>query len=84
VVHFDMKFLERLSDCIPEFEETFFAGEPIGLKQNLILAVMNYITGQMLGFFMLAYVLVHRLPHNSNGLAARPSRMVIRRCSRRN
>jgi hypothetical protein len=45
---------------------------------------VNYIAGQMLGFFMLAYVLVHRLPHNSNGLAARPSRMVIRRRSRRN
>src|ERR1700733_13535089 len=81
VIHFDMKFLESLSDCIPEFEEAFFAGEPIGLKQNLILAVMNYITCQMLGFFMLAYVLVHRLPHNSM-FAARSNAMVIRRRSR--
>jgi len=31
-VHFEMKLLESLSDCIPEIEEAFFAGEPIRLK----------------------------------------------------
>ena len=34
-----------------------FARKPIGLQQNLVLAVVNHVSSQMLGFGMLAYVL---------------------------
>jgi hypothetical protein len=36
-----------------------FARKSIGLQQNFVLAVMNHVGGEMLGFGMLAYVLVH-------------------------
>jgi hypothetical protein len=39
-----------------------FARKPIGLQQNFVLAVMNYIAGEMLRFGMLGYVLVHGSP----------------------
>jgi hypothetical protein len=39
-----------------------FAGKPIGLQQNFVLAVMDHVAREMLGFGMLAYVLVHGSP----------------------
>jgi len=58
-IYFKTEFLERLGRCLPKFEKTMFARKPIGLQQNLVLAVMNYIAGEMLRFGMLAYVLIH-------------------------
>jgi hypothetical protein len=35
------------------------ARKPIGLEQNFVLAVVNYVAGEMLRFGMFADVLVH-------------------------
>jgi hypothetical protein len=58
-IHFDVKFLKSFGCCPPEFEETILARKPIWLQQNFVLAVMNYIAGDVLRFGMLTYVLVH-------------------------
>src|SRR5208282_5080891 len=58
-IYFKTEFLDSLGRCFPKFEKPMFALKPIGLQQNLVLAVMNHVGSEMLGFGMLAYVLVH-------------------------
>src|SRR5208282_5227326 len=58
-IYFKTEFLESLGCCLPKFEKAILAGKPIGLQQNLVLAVMNYVAGEVLRFGMLAYVLIH-------------------------
>src|SRR5208283_1584026 len=58
-IYFQAEFLESLGHCFPKFEKTIFARKPIGFQQNLVLAVMNHVGGEMLGFGMLADVFVH-------------------------
>jgi hypothetical protein len=58
-VDLDVELLESPGRGFPKFEEAILAGKPIGLQQNLVLAVVNYVTGDMLRFGMLADVLVH-------------------------
>ncbi len=53
------EFLETPGRRFPKFEETMFAGKPVGLQQNLVLAIVNYIAAEMFRIVMLAYVLVH-------------------------
>jgi hypothetical protein len=73
LIHIDFKieFLESLGRCFPKFEKPMFARKPIWLQQNFVLAVVNYIAGEMLRFGMLAYVLVHGWHHISNDPAKR-------------
>jgi hypothetical protein len=61
-VHSKIQLLEGLGGGLPKIEEPMFAGKPIGLQQNFVLAVMDYVAREMLGFGMLAYVLVHGSP----------------------
>jgi hypothetical protein len=61
-VHSKIQLLEGLGGGLPKIEEPMFAGKPIGLEQNFVLAVMDYVAREMLGFGMLAYVLVHGSP----------------------
>src|SRR5271170_1310164 len=58
-LHLDVELLESLRCRLPEFDETVLAGESIGLQQNLVLAVVNHVGGEVLGVGVLAYVLVH-------------------------
>src|ERR1700730_4919591 len=60
-IYLKSEFLKSLGRRLPKFEETIFAGEPVRLQQNFVLAIVNYIAGEMLGISMLAYVLVHGL-----------------------
>jgi hypothetical protein len=62
-IYFKTEFLKSLGCGLPKFEKTILARKPIGLEQNFVLAVMNYIAGEMPGFGMLAYVLVHGWHH---------------------
>ncbi len=58
-VHLDVELLKSPGRSFPKFKEAILAGKPIGLQQNFVLAVVNYVAGEMLCFSMLAYVLVH-------------------------
>jgi len=68
-IYFKTEFLKSLGCGLPKFDEAVFARKPIGLQQNFVLAVMNYIAGEMLRFGMLAYVLVHGWHHTEMNLA---------------
>ena len=43
----------------PKLQEATFTREAIRLEQDLVLAVMDHVVGQVLSLVMLAYVLVH-------------------------
>jgi hypothetical protein len=62
-VYFNVEFLESFGRGFPKFEKPVFAREPIGLQQNFVLAVMDYVGGEMLRLGMFAYVLVHGWHH---------------------
>jgi hypothetical protein len=66
-VHFNVELLKSLGCGLPEFEKAIFARKPIGLQQNFVLAVVNYVSGEMLGFGMLTDVLVHSGHHTPIG-----------------
>jgi hypothetical protein len=44
-VDFKTEFLKCLGRGLPKFQKTMFAREAIGLQENLVLAVMNYVVG---------------------------------------
>ena len=58
-IHFETEFLDGFSHVFPELQEATFAREAIRLEQDLVLAVMDHVVGQMLSLGMFAYVLVH-------------------------
>jgi hypothetical protein len=58
-IHLDVEFFESFGCFFPKFEKAILAGKPIGLQQNFVLAVVNHVVGEMPGFRMFAYVLVH-------------------------
>src|SRR5579885_196263 len=58
-IDLEIEFLDGLIDGLPELHEAFLAGEAVGLKQDLVLAIVDYIVGEVPGIGMLAYVLVH-------------------------
>jgi hypothetical protein len=60
-IDFEIELLDGFAHVFPELQETTFAREAIRLEQNLVLAVMDHIVGQVLSLGMLAYVLVHSL-----------------------
>src|SRR5712672_1040397 len=60
-IDFETEFLDGFSHVFPELQEATFAGEAIRLEQNLVLAVVDHVVGQVLSLGMLAYVLVHSL-----------------------
>src|SRR5208282_4403088 len=59
-VNLEVEFLHGRVHRVPELHEALFVGETIGLQQNLVLTVVDYIVRQMLGFRMFAQVLIHR------------------------
>jgi hypothetical protein len=63
-IYFKTELLKSLGwFCLPKFDEAAFASKPIGLQQNFVLAVVNYIVGEMLRFGMLAEVHVYGWHH---------------------
>jgi hypothetical protein len=58
-IDFETQLLDGFSHVFPELQETTFAREAIGLEQDLVLAVMDHVVGQVLSLGMPAYVLVH-------------------------
>src|SRR5207249_4675396 len=60
-IDFETEFLDRFSHVFPKLQEATFTREAIRLEQDLVLAVMDHVVGQVLSLGMLAYVLVHSL-----------------------
>src|SRR6266436_321045 len=58
-INFETELLDRFSHVFPKLQEATFTREAIRLEQDLVLAVMDHVVGQVLSLVMLAYVLVH-------------------------
>ena len=61
-IYSKIELLKSLGCRLPKFEKAVLAREPIGLQQNFVLAIVDYVTGEMLRFGVFAYVLVHGSP----------------------
>src|SRR5258708_40252243 len=70
-IDFETELLDRFSHVFPKLQEATFTREAIRLEQDLVLAVMDHVVGQVLSLVMLAYVLVHSLFSRAWGTSLR-------------
>src|SRR5262249_48006925 len=60
LVDLETEFLKRLGGILPELQEPFLARKAIGLKQDLVFAVMDHVRAEVMRFGVLADVLIHK------------------------